>query len=257
MHRAGKGPVPTRCRQPRPVLEAWAPCRGFALTGIAHRCCPLGSADLLSSTLLPARPTGFATLSPARLTPTTMNRMHSNFLRCGCSEFEQGPGPWQSLRMPTGQVQKVSDAWGSPAWVALEPCLPRRFWPGSAPAGVAVPPFHEPPPRANSTGSPGPAVRVGGLRVQCSHRHRAQALDCQLRMTFSPSTTFPMAKVRFRGRTVARSQSPSRLLWVGCRLSLRPEESQLQLSKPALTVPLSSPLSALTRHGQGPDRRSG
>jgi hypothetical protein len=45
-------------------------------------------------------------------------------------------------------------------------------------------------------------------------------------------------------------------VWVGCRLSLRPEESQLQLSKPTLTVPLSAPLSALPRHGQGPDRRS-
>ena len=30
----------------------------------------------------------------------------------------------------------------------------------------------------------------------------------------------------------------------------------LQLRKPTLTVPLSAPLSALPRHGQGPDRRS-
>jgi len=42
------------------------------------------------------------------------------------------------------------------------------------------------------------------------------------------------------------------LLWVGCRLLLRPDEGQLQLSKPTLTVPLPASLSALPKRSQGP-----
>jgi hypothetical protein len=41
------------------------------------------------------------------------------------------------------------------------------------------------------------------------------------------------------------------LQWVGCRLFRRPDDGQLQLSKPTLTVPLPAPLSALPKRSQG------
>jgi hypothetical protein len=42
------------------------------------------------------------------------------------------------------------------------------------------------------------------------------------------------------------------LQWVGYRLSRRPEEGQLQLSKLTLTVPLIVSLPALPKRSQGP-----
>jgi hypothetical protein len=42
------------------------------------------------------------------------------------------------------------------------------------------------------------------------------------------------------------------LHWVGCRLSLWPDEGQLQISKLTLSVRLPSPRSALPKRSQGP-----
>jgi hypothetical protein len=50
------------------------------------------------------------------------------------------------------------------------------------------------------------------------------------------------------GRAVSYSVG---LVWVGGRHSLRPDEGQLQLSKPMLTVPLPASLSALPKRSQG------
>jgi hypothetical protein len=47
------------------------------------------------------------------------------------------------------------------------------------------------------------------------------------------------------------SEGCGRLLRVERRLSLRPDEGQLQLSKPTLTVPLPAPLFALPKRIRG------
>ena len=101
------------------------------------------------------------------------------------------------------------------------------------------------------------ALYVGNGSVAHRRRLEVRPFGCSsskppgvIRQRPLPPNSVLLDEIRERRLTSASVTGPEkcqRRVWVGCRLSLRPDECQLQRSKPTFTVPMPAPLSALPR----------